>query len=281
MEAHLQAALVTVVEVNGSAPRHSGSRMLVYDDGSIVGTIGGGAIEHLVIQAAIDAIITGRPTTIHPHLTRDLGMCCGGGMTVFIEPLCETPNLFIFGAGHVALQVAPIAHALQFKITIIDDRPDLNHEARFPFAIRVTSDPREYALELRAEAPSYALIVTHDHALDQDLITSLLPKPLEWIGMIGSEAKVAKFLLRLRASGFEETDLAHLCAPVGLRLGAETPAEIAVSIAAELVRVRRHSRAAPLPLSETPIAARGGTGAATPRSWTLQKPSSNESSHEK
>jgi len=109
---------------------------------------------------------------------------------------------------------------------------------------------------------AYHLIVTHSHQLDQDLLEAVLPRPMAWLGMIGSRAKVAKFFVRLQAGGIDPTLFKKLCAPVGLDIGAETPEEIAVSILAELVRVRRRCSRPPSPLSETPITARGGDGRA-------------------
>lgn len=239
--------------------------MLVYADGSIVGTIGGGTLEHQVIATAIQALRTGVPTMFAAHLTRDLGMCCGGEMSVYIEPLDQRPRLAIYGAGHVAHALAPVLRAADFDLTVIDEREELNQDERFPGCTRVLDDPLAHA---EALADGYALIVTHDHALDQELVLRLLPNPdLAWVGMIGSRAKVTRFLVRLRAAGLDETTLARLCAPVGLDLGAETPAEIAIAIAAELVRVRRRADRAPLPLSAVPIPARGGDGTAHPLLW--------------
>lgn len=257
------AALVVVVEERGSTPRSRGSRMLVYGDGSLVGTIGGGAIEHQVVQEALRVLTLGAPATYHAHLTRDLGMCCGGEMSVYIEPLEHRPTLTIYGAGHVAEALAPIAVALEFDVQVVDERDALIERSAFDGTDRHTDNPVAHAASLEN---GYALIVTHDHALDQELVSRLLPKEsLAWVGMIGSRAKVTRFLVRLKASGATEQQLRRLCAPVGLDLGAETPSEIAVAIAAELVRVRRHADRTPLPLSAEPIAARGGD--ALPGAW--------------
>lgn len=257
------AALVWVLEVGGSTPRSAGSRMLVYADGSTVGTIGGGAIEHQVTAAAIEAIGQRRPRRYEAHLTRDLGMCCGGEMAFFIEPLESRPPLTVYGAGHVAHALAPMVLALDYQVTVVDEREELNTEARFPGCERVLTDPVQHAEALEG---GYALIVTHDHALDQDLVQALLPNDdLEWVGMIGSRVKVTRFLVRLRAAGMDDGLLQRLCAPVGLDIGAETPAEIAVAIAAELVRVRRRADRPAQPLSELEIPARGGP--AKPTGW--------------
>lgn len=259
-------ALVLVLEVRGSTPRASGSRMLVLADGTTVGTIGGGEVEHRVTAQARAALAHGRAERFDAHLTRDLGMCCGGEMSVWIEPWLPRSPLVIYGAGHVAHAVAPIAAALEFDVTVVDDRDELNTAERFPLATRLSMDPRAHAAR-EAPASTHVLIVTHDHALDQDLCRAWLPRPVAWIGMIGSRAKVAKFFVRLRAAGLDEALFRKLSAPVGLDVGAETPAEIAVAIAAELVRVRRRADRVPLPLSEHALPARGGDGRARPPAW--------------
>jgi xanthine dehydrogenase accessory factor len=257
-----RAALVIVITSRGSTPREPGSRMVVFADGSSLGTIGGGTFEHAVTQAAVEAIHTGRPQRYEAHLTRDLGMCCGGEMAVHIEPLVPKDPLVVYGAGHVAHALLPLLDALDFAVTVVDERDDLNTPERFPTAERVLTGAREHARALAPDPRRYVLIVTHDHALDQDLCETLLPVRHRWIGMIGSRAKVAKFFVRLRAAGMDERHFKALCAPVGLAIGAETPAEIAVSIAGELVRVRRGVDGPSEPLSRNPIPARGGDGKA-------------------
>lgn len=262
-----RAALVTVIEAGGSTPRTSGARMLVYGDGTIVGTIGGGAIEHRARQAAVEAIERGRPARLAAHLTRDLGMCCGGRMEVYIDPVQGRVPMVVFGAGHVARATVPMLHALDFDVTVVDERDELAIPEAFPHATLHTSDPLAYARQLTDDPQAHWLIVTHDHRLDQDLVELLLPKTCAWIGMIGSRAKVARFLVRYRAAGVPEALFRKLSAPVGLDLGAETPAEIAVAIAAELVRVRRRADRPPVPLSALPLEARGGDGTARPPLW--------------
>lgn len=263
-----RAAFATVIDVGGSTPRSAGARMLVHHDGASVGTIGGGELERRVVALAIEVAGTGRPAMFTAHTVRDLGMCCGGKVEVYVEPLQVRPPLVMFGAGHVAHAVAPMLVALDFDVTVVDDRPELAVAKRFPgCAVRV-EDPRAFAAAATPGGDDHWLIVTHDHALDQDLAEALLPRPCAWIGMIGSRGKIARFLVRFRAAGMDEALFAKLCAPVGLDIGAETPAEIAVAIAAELVRVRRRADRAPLPLSALPLPARGGDGTARPPAWS-------------
>lgn len=262
MEAGVPAALVTVIGVGGSAPRDATARMLVYEDRTITGTIGGGEWERRVIEHAVECIAGGRARRYAAHLTRDLGMCCGGAMEAFIEPLRSRERLHIFGAGHVGGAVAGLARALDFEVSVYDDRDDWLNAERFPDCERVEGDP---VRNLPDTGPlDYLLIVTHSHQLDQALLQRLMERPCAYLGMIGSRAKVAKFFVRFRAAELNEALFQRVSAPVGLDISAETPMEIAVSICAELVRVRREHVGPTLAMSEAPLAARGGDGRAVP-----------------
>ncbi|MFT5681797.1 MAG: xanthine dehydrogenase accessory factor [Myxococcota bacterium] len=253
------AAMVTVIGISGSAPRTSGARMLVYGDGQIVGTVGGGTFEYRLIDQALEAIKAGLPRRYAVHLTRDLGMCCGGAMEAFVEPLKQQEQLVIYGAGHVGAETAAAAARLGFAVTVVDDRDDWLTPERFGPDVRlIESDPRRILDTLPWGAHAYHFVVTHSHQLDQDLIEHILPRSAAWVGMIGSRTKVTKFLIRLRVAGMDPALFARLCAPVGLDIGAETPEEIAVSVVAQLIRIRRGSTRAPVPLSEAPLPARGG-----------------------
>ena len=213
--------------------------MVVWMDGRIAGTVGGGHFEKVVIEAAVATLNAGVPRRLAVHLTRDLGMCCGGAMEVFIEPVQPKQELVIFGAGHVAKSTAAIAREAGWEVRVVDERDEWATIDRFPGCTLDLGDARRVARELSSSSSRYVLIVTHDHALDQDLLETIIAKDLAWIGLIGSRAKVTKFFLRLRAAGIDPAWFGRVSAPVGLDLGAETPAEIAVSILAELVQVRR------------------------------------------
>jgi xanthine dehydrogenase accessory factor len=259
----IPAALVTVISIEGSSPRHNGAKMLVYDDESIVDTIGGGALEQHAIKVALEVIANNQSQSITVHTTKDLGMCCGGSVSLFIEPLVTTTPAIIFGAGHISHAVAPILHQLGFGVTIVDERSAFNTAQRFPNATRVIENPALWAQDLPGNSKAHWLVVTHDHALDQQIVQQVITRDHAWLGVIGSTAKITKFLLRLRAAGIEEEHLRHLMGPVGLDIGAETPSEIAVAIAAEWVRVRRKATdRPPIPLSSMPITIRGGDGVA-------------------
>jgi len=267
------AALVTITTISGSTPRRSGSRMLVYADGTTLGSIGGGNFEFQVIAEALAAIETGLPTRFSAHLTRDLGMCCGGAMTAYIEPLESQLDLIIYGAGHVGTATAAIAHQAGFRVTVIDEREDFADPKRFDEAVEVRcADPLGQLKHLPWGNEAYHLVVTHSHQLDQDLVQEMLPMPLGWLGMIGSRTKVAKFFLRYRAAGMDASLFSKLSAPVGLDIGAETPQEIAVSIVAELVAVRRRSERTHEPLASFAIEARGGDGKAYPPALQVTLP---------
>lgn len=235
------AVLVTVIGVKGSAPRRGGARMLVYADGSSLGTVGGGHWEHLLVQEALEALALGRSRRVAKHLTQELGMCCGGAMEAMLEVLDTHPELHVWGAGHVAQQLVPLALGLDFQLHVYDDRDALLDLPAFDGCTRIPGDPRD---TLPSLGPGdFGLILTHDHQLDQDLVRLLLPAPFAYLGMIGSRAKVTRFFQRLQAAGMSPELFTKLSAPVGLSLGAVTPQEIAVSIAAELIQVRRGQRA--------------------------------------
>jgi xanthine dehydrogenase accessory factor len=232
--------LLTVVEARGFTPRKPGTHMLLGEDGATVGSIGGGAIEHEALREAADMLGSGGGTkTVKKHLTQDLGMCCGGEMVIHLETLEAPPRLFVFGAGYVARPIAALAAAVGFAVTVVDGREEWATQERFPAMDVRCREPDIAARELDLREGDYAVVVTHDHALDQRVVQELLRRPLHFTGMIGSLAKQRKFALRLRARGFTDEQLARLRTPLGLSIGAQTPEEIAVSVLAELVAVRR------------------------------------------
>ena len=254
--------LATVIEARGFTPRKCGAHMLVAEGGETCGTIGGGAIERAVLDEARALFGRGGTSTLARHLTQDLGMCCGGEMTVFLEVVEPAPSLVVFGAGYIGRPLAAIAAAVGFDVTVVDERPEWANPERFPSARLRVEDPERVARELEAPRDGSVVIVTHDHALDQRLVQILLPKPFRFHGMVGSVPKHRKFVLRLRARGFDDAVIARLRTPLGLAIGAATPEEIAVSVVAELVAVRR---GAPVPERRMLPARRAGdAGAESP-----------------
>jgi xanthine dehydrogenase accessory factor len=238
------AALVTVVRANGSTPQRAGAKMLVFADGRTVGTIGGGCYENDAFWKAREAITTGRGTLLHYNLNDDFaqenGLVCGGQMDVHIDPLAPAPHLYIVGAGHVGWHVAQLAHTAGFRIHVIDDREKFANRERFPDADDVIVEPITEWLD-RATLPptAYAVIVTRGHQADLEAMRSLAARDLAYLGLIGSRAKIVRISQALLDEGMPAECLERVHAPIGLEIGAITPAEIAISIVAELVAKRR------------------------------------------
>jgi len=240
-----RGALATVVATSGSVPQRAGARLLLRDDGTSVGTIGGGAIEERVLSELADVIETGRARMLRQDLTRDLGMCCGGHMEIFLEPAHSPPRLNLFGAGHVALPTARLALSVGFDVNVIDEREELLTAERFPGCTLHLVDAQAYFKRREFHAGNdWVLIVTHNHQLDEDILALAVARPHAYIGLMGSRRKVLRLIDRVqarRAEGSTGPSLERVYAPVGLDLGALTPDEIAVSIVAEWVALRRDS----------------------------------------
>jgi len=291
-------ALATVIQISGSAPRHLGAKMLVRADSSIFGTIGGGRVEEVVREAGAE-VASGAPARrAHHHLTQDLGMCCGGAMEFYLEPVAQslsaleisvellsqrkpvlltTPldgsaktaeecsadhprqaqcdggffveplwpreRLVLFGCGHVARAIGPLAVGVGFDVVVCDDDETgaLSDAPDWAHAVVESFDVRDIEREVGALGPTdYVVILTREHALDLRALEALLPREsLSYLGMIGSRKKVGRFRERLLAKGVAtEQRWARLHAPIGLDIGGETPEEIALSVVAELIKVR-------------------------------------------
>jgi xanthine dehydrogenase accessory factor len=240
---HQRIVLATVVSTGGSAPREAGARMAVLPDGSIVGTVGGGILEKRVIEDALEVLGEDRPRLARYDLTDDrdggIGAECGGRSEVFLEPVGSAPHLMILGAGHVGLALARLGQEAGFRITIVDDRPAFSGQAARPGVTVLDSAPDDPSLRSRVTPETAVVVVTRSHALDRSSLANLLETPAFYVGMIGSRRKISKEMEALRAEGFDEKVLAAVHAPIGLDIGAETPAEIALAILAEIVAVRR------------------------------------------
>jgi xanthine dehydrogenase accessory factor len=241
-------ALATVIRTAGSTPRKSAARMIVVADGTLVGTIGGGRVEKEVTEAALALLAEGaaaRPRLLRYHLTHELAMCCGGEMEVFVEPLVPEPPLVVCGAGHVARALVPLARTVGFAPIVVDDLEELANAQRFPEAVRLVDsfDLRDWK-EVPLDDGTYVVIVTRDHAQDQELLERLIVHDLGYLGMIGSRRKVEMFKQRLALRGIDPARFLRLHAPIGLEIGAQTPEEIAVAIVAELIQVRASRRTA-------------------------------------
>jgi xanthine dehydrogenase accessory factor len=237
------AALVTVVATEGSTPQKAGAKMVVYPDGRIVGTIGGGCVEAEMTWRARQVIDTGRAQLASYDLTPDQagedGLVCGGRMQVFIEPMVGTPTLCLFGAGHVAQPLARIAKMSGFRVEVADDRVKFANPERFPEADRiVVEDLAVAASQLTLDANTYAVVVTRGHKGDTEALASILGKGLRFVGLLGSRAKLVHVAAALEERGVAREEIAKIHCPLGLSIGAATPEEIAVSILAELIAVR-------------------------------------------
>lgn len=237
------AALVTIIRTNGSTPQRVGAKMLVFADGRTVGTIGGGCYENNAFWKAREVITSRRPTVLKYELTDDLaeesGLICGGQMEIYIEPIEPNPSLCIFGAGHVAYHLAPIAHSVGFKVSVIDDREKFANVDRFPDAAAIVVDSiPDWLHRTELPASAYVVILTRGHRHDLDALRSLAARDLRYIGLIGSRAKVQRLYDTLLQESMPPECLRRVHAPIGLDIGAVTPAEIAVSILAELIAVK-------------------------------------------
>jgi xanthine dehydrogenase accessory factor len=250
------AALVTIVSTTGSTPQRIGAKMLVFADGRIVGTIGGGCYENDAFGKAREAIRTRKPQLVHYELDDDFaqetGLICGGQMEVYIEPIEPSPELYVIGAGHVGFHLARIAHEVGFNVHVIDDREKFANAERFPSAAEiVVDDIPSWLARAPLPAHAYAVIVTRGHTNDLEALRALAPRELRYLGLIGSRAKVARIYEELAKGDIAADALGRVHAPIGLDIGAVTPQEIAVSIVAELIAVK-HGKDDPRPLRWTP-----------------------------
>ena len=234
------AVLVTVIEVHGSTPRREGAKMLVYPDGSISGTVGGGVREADIIVEAKKLFDHGAARLFEVDFTEGIktgkGPVCGGRMKVFMEKLSSLKRAVISGAGHIGWYLHPILKMLEFHTLVIDPRGELNSEDRFPGAEILLRQFEEGVEDLKLGRDDAVIVVGPSHEDDFQVLPSILKSQVGYIGMIGSKRKKKEVFDKLLKSGFSEKDLERIYSPVGLSIGSESPAEIAVSIAAEIVK---------------------------------------------
>ena len=244
-----RGAVATIVNVRGSIPSFKTAKMLVRDDGSIFGTIGGGCVEADVWQAAREVMETERPRTLKFDLNQDpkydTGLVCGGTLEIFVEPVLPPALLYIFGAGHVALNVCRTAASAGFEVIVTDDRSSYATKERFPAASEVNAlDFDEATRQLDPSEASYIVIVTRGHRDDLRLLRWAVQTRARYVGMIGSKRKVIGIFKALKEEGLPEHLFDRVHAPIGLDIGAVTPEEIGIAITAELIAIRRQSTAA-------------------------------------
>jgi xanthine dehydrogenase accessory factor len=238
-----RAVMATIVHTNGSIPSFESSRMLVREDGSILGTIGGGCVEAEVWAAAKDVLKLEAPRkmvfNLNNEASYDNGLICGGTLEVFVEPILPQPVLYIFGGGHVSMALAQAAHTAGFRIGVIDDREQFANSDRFPMAEEIYTSYEDAFEKIKPNASSYLVIVTRGHRDDMRVLQWAVGTEARYIGMIGSKRKVLSVYQALEREGVPPEKFDRVHAPVGLEIGALTPYEIAISIAAELIAVRR------------------------------------------
>ena len=239
-----KGAVATIVNVRGSIPSFETAKMLVRDDGSIVGTIGGGCVEAEVWQAAREVMESERPRMLSFNLNEnpkyDTGLICGGTLDIFVEPVLPPALLYIFGAGHVAASLYQTASNAGFDVTVVDDRESYAKRERFPHAKEVIAEDFEQAMgRVSPTESSYIVIVTRGHHDDMRVLRWAVQTPARYIGMIGSKRKTIAVFRELTQEGIAAELFERVHAPVGLDIGAVTPEEIAVAITAELIAARR------------------------------------------
>jgi xanthine dehydrogenase accessory factor len=241
-----RGAVATITNVRGSIPSFQTAKMLVRDDGSIVGTIGGGCVEAEVWQAAREVMEEEKPRSLTFNLNNnpkyDTGLVCGGTLEIFIEPILPPALLYIFGAGHVAYNLYKVAKIAGFDIVVVDDRESYANSERFPDAREIIAEDFEVATKrLRVPESSYIAIVTRGHRDDMRILRWAVDANARYLGMIGSRRKIISIYKELEKEGIPAEKFTQVHAPVGLEIGAVTPEEIAVAIVAEMIAVRRQA----------------------------------------
>src|SRR5438093_1429599 len=239
-----KAAPATIVQIRGSVPSFQSAKMLIRDDGSTLGSVGGGCVEAEVWTAAQDVMRDEKSKIMTFDLTdesmAESGLICGGKVEIFVEPILPTPKMLIFGAGHIATQVSKIATVAGFRTTVVDNRPVYANAERFPEAEAIFSESFEQAFdEIAPNENTYIVIVTRGHQEDQNVLRWAVQTDARYIGMIGSKRKIRSIAEQLEAEGIPRDRLERVYMPIGLDIAAVLPEEIAVAIVAEVIYIRR------------------------------------------
>jgi xanthine dehydrogenase accessory factor len=240
------SATATIVECRGSSPQKQGAKMLVRDDGSIMGTLGGGCLEADVRQAALMAMKDGQPRTMPFELTeREGGLVCGGTVLVYIEPVLLEPHLLILGAGHVGKALTKLARFTGFRVTVIDDRAEYANRESIPDANDLYVREFEKAFDdTTVQKDAFIVVATRGHNHDLDAVKAALKTEAGYVGLLGSRRKKGLLFKALQESGFGQKDIDRIIIPVGIDIGSTTPEEIGVSIMAQIIE-RRKNHGAP------------------------------------
>lgn len=242
IESGNELAIATITKSSGSTPRGKGTSMIVKADGSIHGTIGGGALEKHVIELSIEAIKEGQSKTVDlPLTTKGVEMICGGGVEVFIDVYKQKPKLLIVGGGHVGYALYKIASLLDFQLVIFEDREEFLTPERFPLAHELVLGPlRENLRNYEIDENTYIVIVSRSHNSDQESLEEVVNSSAKYIGAMGSKKKIITMMKNLRELGFSEKNLSKVYAPIGLNIAAEGPEEVAMSIMSEVLLVKNN-----------------------------------------
>ena len=240
-----KCALATIVEVRGSIPSFESAKLLVREDGSMIGTVGGGCVEAEVWNAAREVIETEKPRHLHFSLGQDAaydnGLICGGQLDIFIEAVVPQPSAIIFGAGHISKSLSKVAALAGFRTVVVDDREAFANRERFPEDAEVHAGEYEAVFpELAVNSMSYLVIVTRGHRDDMRVLRWAVGTDARYIAMIGSKRKVLSVVRELEKEGLPASAFERVFAPMGLEIGAITPEEIAVSVVAEMIALRRN-----------------------------------------
>jgi xanthine dehydrogenase accessory factor len=251
LESGQAIAVATIVRVEKSAPREVGAKMVVYPDGRIAGTIGGGPLEALVIEEALKALGEGMPRLVEynldPEEPHNIAMMCGGNVQVFIDVIAPQEELVILGGGHVGQKIASIAHAIGMPHVVVDDREEFASRSLFPHASKViVTDFKDVFDAIRPTDKTFIVIVTRCHAWDIECLELSMKTDARYIGVIGSKNKTRKVIEILKKKGLDPLADPRVYAPIGLDLGDNSPGEIALSIMAEIVELKSGGKGAHL-----------------------------------
>ncbi|MGH9593848.1 MAG: XdhC family protein [Bryobacteraceae bacterium] len=239
-----KCAIATIVQVNGSIPSYESAKILVREDGSFMGTVGGGCVEAEVWNAAREVIETEKPRHLTFSLGQDAaydeGLICGGQLNIFVEPVIPQPHAFIFGGGHVSKSISKVATIAGFSTVIVDNREAFANAERFPEAEATYAEEYEDVFpKLEVNSSTYLIIVTRGHRDDMRVLRWAVNTPARYIAMIGSKRKTISVVHELEKEGIQREAFEKVFAPMGLEIGAETPEEIAISVVAEMIAIRR------------------------------------------
>jgi len=237
----IKAVLCIVTNTKGSAPRKAGAKMIVYYDGRISGSIGGGSLEKKIKEDALNVLKENKAAALKYDLLSQLGMCCGGTVEIFIEPIVNTKRLFIFGAGHTGQALAVFAAETGFEIYLIDDRKEYLDQSVNESVYKMNLHHTAALQSIPFDLNTFIVITTYSHQIDRDILAYCIKRDFAYLGMIGSRRKAEitkKMFIESNLASSAELDKVHM--PIGVDINAETPAEIAISIIAEIVKTKNN-----------------------------------------